>query len=92
MTACWIYSGFQLGSCKRNQHAVLSDIHRAMSWINSHQHLLHGQEPAVLQMDPANQMKALVDVIEGQVDNEKDEFLITFQHQDDGNFLQTKCR
>ena len=40
-------------------------------------------EPAVLQMDPVNQMKALEDVLEGQLDNGKDDFLISFPNQED---------
>ena len=44
---------------------------------------LQVMEPAVLQMEPANQMKALQDVLEGQLDNGNDFFLITFQHQAD---------
>ena len=40
-------------------------------------------EPAVLHMDTADQMKALEDFLEGQLDNGTDDFLTSFQPQED---------
>lgn len=75
------------------QPTILRVLYTAWDWVRSHRDLFRGEvtEPAVLQMSGDDQQNALKRLICEDFPEAKDDFMFSFQFQEDMETFLTYC-